>query len=62
MSSALEVELLGIVHIDFIEETEDSILLRPMVSLDDIYYKNNDATGFVELSPYDGIMGHLKIT
>ena len=47
---------------DWVEETEDRILLGQMVSMNDIYYKNDDATGPVESSPYDGIMGCLKIT
>ena len=62
LRSGIPVEPLGIEHMDWVKETEDGILLRRMVSANDIYYKNDDATAPIEQSPYNAMMGQLKIT
>ena len=58
----IPVEPLGIEHMDWVKETEDGIPLGCMVSANDIYYENDDAAVPIEQSPYDAMMGHLKIT
>ena len=62
LRTGIPVEPLGIEHMDWVEEAEDGIFLRHMVSTNDIYYENNDAAASIEQSPYDRMMGHLKIT
>ena len=62
LRSGIQVESLGTECMDWVEETEDGIFLRCMVSANNIYYKNDDATVSIEQSPYDAMMGHLKIT
>ena len=62
LRSGIPVEPLGIEHMDWVKETEDGILLRCMVSANDIYYENDDAAAPIGQSPYDAMMEHLKIT
>ena len=62
LRSGIPVEPLGIEHMDWVKDTEDGIFLGCMVSANDIYYENDDATASTEQSPYDVMMGHLKIT
>ena len=62
LRSGIPVEPLGTEHVDWVKETEDGIFLRCMVSTNNIYYENDDATTPIEQSPYDAMMGHLKIT
>ena len=62
LRSGIPVEPLGIECMDWVEDPEDGIFLRHMVSANNIYYKNDDATVSIEQSPYDAMMGHLKIT
>ena len=56
------MEPLGIEHMDWVQEPEDEIFLGRMVSTNNFYYENDDATTPIEQSPYDVMMGHLKIT
>ena len=56
------MEPLGIEHMDWVEDPEDGIILGHMVSANDIYYENDDATAPIEQFPNDVMMGHLKIT
>ena len=62
LRSGIPVEPLGIECMDWIQEPEDEIILRCMVSTNNIYYKNDDATASTEQSPYDVMMGRMKIT
>ena len=62
LRSGIEVKPLGVECIDWVKETEDGILLGCMVSSNDVYSENDDATKPIEQSPYDGMMGCLKIT
>ena len=62
LRSGIPVEPLGTEHMDWVEETEDGIFLGHMVSANDIYYENDDAAAPIEQSPYDAMMGCLKIT
>ena len=56
------VEPLGIERMDWIPEPEDEIFLGHMVSANNFYYENNDATVPIEQSPNNVTMGHLRIT
>ena len=47
---------------DWVEDPEDGIFLRHMVSTNNIYYENDDAAVPIEQSPYNAMMGCLKIT
>ena len=62
LRSGIAVESLGVEHMDWVQEPEDEILLRHMVSANNFYYKNDDATVSIERSPYNVMMGCLKIT
>ena len=62
LRSGIPVEPLGTEHMDWVKYPEDGIFLRHMVSTNDIYYKNDDAAMPIEQSPYNAMMGHLKIT
>ena len=62
LRSGIPVEPLGIEHMDWVEDPEDGIFLGCMVSANDIYYENDDATAPIEQSPYNAMMGCLKIT
>ena len=62
LRSGIPVEPLGIEHMDWVQEPEDEIFLRCMVSANNLYYENDDAAAPIEQSPNDVIMGHLKIT
>ena len=62
LRSGIPVEPLGIEHMDWTQEPEDEIFLRCMVSANNIHYENNDATASIEQSPFDVMMGHMKIT
>ena len=62
LRSGIPVEPLGIECMDWVQEPEDEIFLGHMVSTNNIYYENDDAAASIEQSPYDAIMGHLKIT
>ena len=56
------MEPLGIERMDWVQEPEDEIFLGHMVSAKDFYYENDDAAEPVEQSPYNVMMGRLKIT
>ena len=58
----IPVEPLGVEHMDWVQDPEEEIFLRCMVSTNDIYYENDDAAAPIEQSPYNAMMGHLKIT
>ena len=62
LRSGIPVEPLGIEHMDWVQEPEDEIFLGRMVSTNDFYYKNDDATAPIEQSPNDVTMGRLRIT
>ena len=62
LRSGVPVEPLGIECVDWVQDPEDEIFLGCMVSANDIYYENDDATAPIEQFPYDAIMGCLKIT
>ena len=62
LRSGIPVEPLGVERMDWVQEPEDEIFLRCMVSTNNIYYENDDATAPIEWSPYDVMMGRLKIT
>ena len=62
LRSGIPVEPLGIEHMDGVQEPEDEIFLRHMVSTNDFYYENDDAAAPIEQSPNDVMMGRLKIT
>ena len=62
LRSGIPVEPLGVEHMDWVQEPEDEIFLRCMVSANDFYYENDDATVPIERSPCDVMMGRLKIT
>ena len=62
LRSGISVEPLGIEHMDRVQEPEDEIFLGCMVSANDFYYENDDAAAPIEQSPYNVMMGHLKIT
>ena len=47
---------------DWVEESEDGIILGHMVSANNIYYENDDAATPIEQSPYNAMMGSMKIT
>ena len=60
--SGIPVEPLGVERMDWVQDPEEEIFLGCMVSANDIYYKNDDAAAPIEQSPYDAMMGCLKIT
>ena len=62
LRSGIPVERSGIEHMDWVKDPEDGIFLRHMVSANNIYYENDDAAAPIEQSPYNAMMGHLKIT
>ena len=62
LRSGIPVEPLGIEHMDWVQEPEDEIFLGHMVSGNDFYYENDDATAPTEQSLNDVTMGHLRIT
>ena len=62
LRSGIPVEPLGVECMDWVQEPEDEIFIGCMVSANDLYYKNDDTTTPIEQSPYDVMMGHLKIT
>ena len=62
LRSGIPVEPLGIERTDWVQEPEDEIFLRHMVSANDFYYKNDDAAMPIEQFPCDVKMGCLKIT
>ena len=62
LRSGIPVEPLGIEHMDWVQEPEDEIFLRCMVSANNFYYENDDAATPIEQSPHDVTMGHLRIT
>ena len=62
LRSGVPVEPLGIECMDWVQEPEDEIFLRRMVSANDFYYENDDAAAPIEQSPNDVMMGRLKIT
>ena len=62
LRSGIPVEPLGMECMDWVKDPEDGIFLRRMVSANNIYYENDDATASIEQSPYDAMMGCLKIT
>ena len=62
LRSGIPVEPLGVEHMDWDQESEDEMFLRHMVSTNDFYYENDDATTPTEQSPYNVMMGRLKIT
>ena len=62
LRSGIPVEPLGIERIDWVQEPEDEIFLGRMVSAKDFHYENDDATMPTEQSPYNVMMGCLKIT
>ena len=62
LRSGVPVEPLGIECMDWVQEPEDEIFLRRMVSTKDFYYENDDAAAPIEQSPYSVMMGRLKIT
>ena len=62
LRSGIPVEPLGVEHMDWVQDPEEEIFLGCMVSTNDIYYENDDATALIEQSPYGAMMGHLKIT
>ena len=62
LRSGIPVERSGIERMDWVKDPEDGIFLRCMVSTNNVYYENDDATAPIEQSPYDAMMGHLKIT
>ena len=62
LRSGIPVEPLGIEHMDWVKDPEDGISLRCMVSANNIYYENDDTAVSIEQSPFNAMMGHLKIT
>ena len=62
LRSGIPVEPLGVEHMDWVQDLEDEIFLGCMVSTNDIFYENDDATVSIEQSPYNAMMGCLKIT
>ena len=62
LRSWIPVEPLGVERMDWDQDPEDEIFLGHMVSTNNIYYENDDATASIEQSPYDAMMGCLKIT
>ena len=62
LRSGIPVEPLGEEHMDWVQDPEEEIFLGCMVSTNDIYYENDDAAAPIEQSPYDAMMGCLKIT
>ena len=60
--SVICYDTLGIERMDWVQEPEDEIFLGCMVSAKDFYYENDDAAMPIEQSPYDVMMGRLKIT
>ena len=62
LRSGIPVEPLGVEHMDWVQESEDEEFLGRMVSANDFYYENDDAAVPIEQSPYDVMMGRLKIT
>ena len=62
LRSGIPVEPLGVERMDWIQEPEDEIFLRRMVSGKNLYYENDDAAAPIEQSPNDVTMGCLRIT
>ena len=62
LRSGIPVEPLGIERMDWVQEPEDEIFLGRMVSTNNFYYENDDATMPIEQSPNNVMMGRLKIT
>ena len=62
LRSGIPVEPLGVERMDWVQDPEEEIFLRHMVSTDDIYDENDDATASIEQSPNDVMMGCLKFT
>ena len=58
----IPVEPLGVECMDWVQESEDEIFLGCMVSANNIYYENDDAAVSIGQSPYNAMMGCLKIT
>ena len=56
------MEPLEIESMDWVQEPEDEIFLRRMVSANNFYYENDDAAAPIEQSPNDVTMGCLRIT
>ena len=49
LRSGIPVEPLGIEHMDWVQEPEDEIFLRRMVSANNFYYENDDAAAPIVL-------------
>ena len=60
LRSGVPVEPLGIECMDWVEDPEDGIFLRHMVSTNNIYYKSDDAVAPIEQSPND-VSRHVQI-
>ena len=53
---------IGIERMDWIQEPEEEIFLRCMVSANNFYYENDDAAAPTEQSLNNVTMGRLRIT
>ena len=62
LRSGIPVEPLGTESMDWVEDPDDGIFLGHMVIGNNIHYENDDAAASIEQSPYDAMMGCLKIT
>ena len=62
LRAGIPVEPLGIERMDWVKDPEDGVILGCMVSANSIYYENDDAAAPAEQSPYNVMMGCMKIT